>query len=400
MKLLDRYILKQFLSTFFFVVIILLSVITVIDLTDKMDKFAKAGVTGTQIAGYYIDYLYWIGSLITPITIFIATVYVCARMAGRTEIIAILSSGVSFKRFLVPFFIGAGVVAALSFVLNGWIIPNSNKSRLAFDVQYLKGKFYYDKRDIHIQVAPDVYLYLQSYNNTINTGYHFSMERFEGNRLVEKMTGSRIEWDSVKQKWLVRDYQIKKIDEIFEKTSHKLAGTGLDSLQETNQKDSISRPGKILKPSEKGASKNSGLAEKKGSVIDTALVIHPKEFESDYRKYEGMTLPELNRYIRTLRTRGSAGVEVYEVEKYTRYTYPFTIFVLVFMGVIVSSRKSRGGTGLQIALGFGLSFVFILFFTLFRTFAENGQWPPEISVWVPNITFTIITLLMYKYLPR
>ncbi len=113
-----------------------------------------------------------------------------------------------------------------------------------------------------------------------------------------------------------------------------------------------------------------------------------------------MTLPELNNYIRTLKERGSAGVEVYEVEKYTRYSYPFTIFVLVFMAVIVSSRKSRGGTGLQIALGFGLSFIFILFFTLFRTFAENGQWPPEISVWIPNISFTIITLLMYKYVPR
>jgi lipopolysaccharide export system permease protein len=402
MKLLDRYILKQFLSTFFFVVVILLSVITVIDLTDKMDKFAKAGVSGTQIAGYYIDYLYWIGSLITPITIFIATVYVCARMAGRTEIIAILSSGVSFVRFLVPFFIGAGVVAILSFILNGWIIPNSNKARLAFDVQYLKGKFYYDKRDIHIQVAPDVYLYLQSYNNTINTGYHFSMERFEGNRLVEKMTGSRIEWDSVKQKWMVRDYQIKRIDQIFETTSHKLKRNRLDSLQQTNarENDSIDRKASTDKPAENRTLKNDGPTERKGAVIDTALVIHPKEFESDYRKYEGMTLPELNRYIKTLRTRGSAGVEVYEVEKYTRYTYPFTIFVLVFMGVIVSSRKSRGGTGLQIALGFGLSFIFILFFTLFRTFAENGQWPPEISVWIPNITFTIITLLMYKYVPR
>ena len=379
MRLLDRYILKQFLTTFFFVVLILLSVITVIDLTDKMDKFAKAGVTGMQIAGYYVDYVYWIGSLVTPITIFIATVYVCARMAGRTEIIAILSSGVSFARFMVPFFIGAAVVAVLSFVLNGWIIPNSNKSRLAFDVQYLKGKFYYDKRNIHIQVAPDVYLYLQSYNNTIHTGYHFSMERFKGNRLVEKMTGTRIEWDSVKQKWLVRDYRIKKIDQIFEAASHSP-----DSLREG---DAV--PGeKHLRP------------DKTGTVIDTALVIHPKEFESDYRKYEGMTLPELNRYIRTLRARGSAGVEVYEVEKYTRYSYPFTIFILVFMGVIVSSRKSRGGTGLQIALGFGLSFIFILFFTLFRTFAENGQWPPEISVWIPNVIFTMITLLMYKYVPR
>src|SRR5687768_6266067 len=131
MKLIDKYILKTLLSTFFFVVLILMSVITVIDLTDKMDKFAKAGVTGAQIAAYYVDYIYWIGSFITPITMFIATVYVCARMAGHTEVIAILSSGVSFKRMLVPYFMGAFIVALCSFILNGWIIPDSNKSRLA-----------------------------------------------------------------------------------------------------------------------------------------------------------------------------------------------------------------------------------------------------------------------------
>jgi lipopolysaccharide export system permease protein len=134
--------------------------------------------------------------------------------------------------------------------------------------------------------------------------------------------------------------------------------------------------------------------------MDTALVIEPKEFESDYRKFDGMTLNELNNYIRTLRARGSTGIEVYEVEKFTRYTSPFTIYILVFMGVIVSSRKSRGGTGIQIALGFLLSFIFILFYTLFRTFAETGALPPPISVWIPNVIFGIISLSMYKFVPR
>jgi lipopolysaccharide export system permease protein len=384
MKLIDKYILKQFLSTFFFVVLILLSVVSIIDMTDKMDKFAKAGLKGIDILGYYADYLPWIGSLITPITIFIATVYVCARMAGRTEIIAILSSGVSFRRMLVPYFIGAFVVALISFILNGWIIPNSNKSRLAFEVQYLKGKFYYDKRNIHIQVAPDIYLYLQSYNNTSNTGYHFTMERFENNKLVEKFTGNRIEWDSVIQKWHVRDYKIKKVDDIFETTGTKPSASRFKGTGKGTKEKIVN--GKVL--------------EQEGLTIDTALVIHPKEFESDYRKHDGMTMGELDNYINTLKARGSAGVELYQVEKYTRYAYPFTVFILVFMGVIVSSRKSRGGTGVQIAIGFVLSFLFILFFTLFRTFAENGQWPPQISVWVPNIIFGVLSLIMYKYVPR
>lgn len=378
MKILDKYILKQLLSTFFFVVLILLAVITVIDLTEKMDKFAKANVSSAQIAMYYLDYISWIGSFITPITMFIATVYVCARMAGHTEVVAILSSGVSFKRFLVPFFLGAGIIGAISFVLNGWIIPDSNKSRLEFEVQYIKNKFYYDKRNIHIQVAPNIYLYMQSYNNNNNVGYHFSMERFKDNRLIEKLTANRIEWDSTKQKWNLRDYKIRKIDRVFETTSN---AEGIQTFE--HRKSVLGRDSLIT-----------------GSHLDTALVIHPREFESDYRKYDGMTLNELDDYIKTLKARGSTGVEVYEVEKYTRYSSPFTIFILVFMGVIVSSRKSRGGTGLQIALGFLLSFIFILFFTLFRTFAEAGATPPQLSVWIPNITFAIISIGMYKYLPR
>jgi lipopolysaccharide export system permease protein len=378
MKLLDKYILKQFLSTFFFVVIILLAVISVIDMTDKMDKFAKAQLTSGQIFGYYLDFIPWIGSLVTPITIFIATVYVCSRMAGRTEVIAILSAGISFRRMMLPYFIGSFFIAALSFVLNGWVIPNSNKSKLAFEVQYLKNKYYYDKQNIHIQVAPDVYLYMKSYNNTNNTGYQFTLERFQDNKMIEKLTASRVEWDTAKQKWTLRDWRIHNVQSIFETTSGPEAKPGFETTKRVVTTDSV----------------------KSGSTLDTALVIHPKEFESDYRKYDGMTLNELNKYIKTLRSRGSTGIEVYEVEKYTRYTAPFTIFILVFMAVIVSSRKSRGGTGLQIALGFLLSFIFILFFTLFRTFAENGSLPPQISVWIPNIIFGIISLTMYKYVPR
>ncbi|MEO5976983.1 MAG: LptF/LptG family permease [Chryseolinea sp.] len=375
MKLIDKYILKQFLTTFFFVVLILLAVITVIDLTENMDKFAKAGLNATTIAGYYLDFVPWIGSLLTPITIFIATVYVCSRMAAHTEIIAILSSGVSFRRILVPYFIGAGLVGIINFLLNGWVIPNSNKSRLEFQLQYLKSKYYYDQRNVHIQVAPDVILYMQSYNNSNRTGYHFTLEKFEKNLLIEKLNAERITWDSTKQKWTLNNWEIKHVDKFFEIPQH---------------------PGSVIVPTK--LSKKDSLAH--GMVLDTALVIRPKEFESDYRKYDGLTMNELDDYIDTLRARGSTGIEAYEVEKYTRYTSPFTIFILVFMGAIVASRKSRGGTGAQIALGFLLSFVFILFFTLFRTFAENGSMPPAISVWIPNIIFGAISLMMYKYVPR
>ncbi|MCI0751263.1 MAG: LptF/LptG family permease [Flammeovirgaceae bacterium] len=378
MKIIDQYIIKRFLSTFFFVVLILLAVITVIDLTEKMDKYAKANLSSVEILGYYSNFLPWVGGLITPITIFIATVYVCSRMAAHTEVIAILSSGVSFIRYIFPYFLGALFIAIISFALNGWVIPNSNKARVEFEVQYLKGKFYFDKRNIHIQVAPNVYLYMQSYNNNTKSGYQFTLEKFENNRLVEKLSANRITWDTAKHKWTLRDWKIKKIDGIFESNKPVEATV-------------FSNTSKSISPDEKFET---------GKALDTALVIHPKEFESDYRKFDGMTITELVEYIGTLRARGSTGVEAYEVELYTRYSSPFTIFILTFMGVIVASRKSRGGTGLQIALGFVLSFVFILFFMLFRTFAEAGALPPVISVWIPNVLFGILSVFMYKYVPR
>lgn len=379
MKILDKYILKRFLSTFFFVVLILISIIVVIDITEKIDKYVKHHLTTLQVLGYYRDFVPWVTNLISPITIFIATVYTCARMAAHTEVIAILSSGTSFRRFLLPYFIGAGIIASISFVLNGWVIPNSNKSKLAFEVQYFENKYYFDKRNIHLQIAPNTYFYIQSYNNGSLTGYHFTLEKFQDNHLIEKLSANRIVWDTVNQKWTLHDWKIKKIDQLFETLPKP----------ETNRAYQAS-----------SKSINAKTEVKSGLKMDTTLAINPKEFESDYRKYDGMTLGELNDYIKTLKVRGATGIEIYEVEKYTRYSAPFTIFILVFMGVIVSSRKSRGGTGLQIALGFLLSFIFILFFVLFKSFAEAGTLPPEISVWIPNIVFGVIAIFMYRFVPR
>jgi lipopolysaccharide export system permease protein len=377
-KLIDRYILRQFLGTFFFVVLILVAVITVIDLTEKTEKYVKNSVSAINIIKYYLDFIPWIAGLITPITVFIATVYVTARLAGRSEIIAILSSGVSFRRLLLPYFWGALIISSFSFWLNGWIIPNSNKTRLAFEVEYLKNKYYYDQRNIHIQVEPDILLYMQSYNNTQDIGYRFTLERFEGNKLIEKLSANTIVWNSEKEKWTLRNWTHRKVDPIFVLAS---------ALYENIPSDSVffERPTDVIT---------------KGDYMDTTLVIHPKEFESDYRKFDGMTLGDLDEYIATLRSRGSAGVLPYEVEKFTRYAAPFSIFILALMGVIVSSRKSRGGTGFQIALGFLLSFIFILFFMMFRSFAEAGAMPAALSVWIPNMVFAVIAILMYKYVPR
>lgn len=365
MKILDKYILKKILSTFIFVVLILVAIIVVIDITEKMDKFSKYDLNAGAILGYYLDFIPWIAGLLTPITVFIAIVYVTSRMAGHTEIIAILSSGVSFRRFLLPYLIGSTLIAVASFALNGWVIPRSNRERLAFELQYFQNKYYFDKRNVHLQIQPGVYMFMQNYNNQSNTGYQFSLERFDNNELVEKMTASNIQWDSTKLKWTLKFWKRNHVRELF--TANR---------------------------------ELSGPIEEQGESLDTALAITPKDFENDERKYDGMTINELNAHIAKLKFRGSSGVEVYEVEKYIRFAAPFTIYVLVFMGVIVSARKSRGGTGFQTALGFFLSFIFILFFTMTRTFAEAGSLSPLIAAWLPNSVFALIAAAMYKYVPR
>ncbi|MBS1487167.1 MAG: LptF/LptG family permease [Bacteroidetes bacterium] len=363
MKLLDRYIIQKVLATFFFVMMILVAVITVIDITEKVDKFNDHHLSMSVILGYYLDFIPWISGLLTPIICFIAIVYVTSRLAAHTEIIAMLSSGISFRRFLVPYFIASSVIAILSFIFNGWIIPHSNRDRLNFEMTYFQNRFYFERRNVHMQTAPNVFLFIQNYNNQSNIGYQFSLEKFKDNKLIEKLTADNITWDSVKRKWILNQWVRKNIDNIFE------------------------------------AHPTENVAER-GYKLDTTLIITPKDFENDAHQYDGMTIPELSKHIEQVRFRGATGVEAYETERHIRFAAPCTTFVLVFMGVLVSARKSRGGTGFQVALGFSLAFIFILFFTMTRTFAETGSLSPFLAAWLPNIVFGVISLTMYKYVPR
>jgi lipopolysaccharide export system permease protein len=359
MKLIDKYILKRFLGSFFFVVLVIVAVIVVIDITEKIDDFGEhEDLTLYQIVfDYYLNFIPFIANMITPLTVFIATVFVTAKMAGHTEIVAILSSGVSFRRFMFPYFIGAVIIASLSFYMIGWVIPQSNKEKLRFELQYVKNKFFYDQRNTHIQVSPNVYLYMQSFNNQSNKGYRFTMERLEDTQLIEKLSANQIEWNEEKKKWTLKRWQHRKIDGLTEVITE-------------------------------------------GKNLDTTLVILPEEFGSKWSDYQAMTIDELNTEISKLKSRGASNVEVYEVEKYIRYSAPFSVLILTFMGVIVSARKSRGGTGLMIAVGFFLSFLFIIFFIMSKTIAEAGSIHPIFSVWIPNIIFTGISLFMYRFLPK
>lgn len=357
MKILDRYIMKKFLISYLFVALILVAVIVVIDITEKSDDFLEHQLTFGQIARYYLDFIPWIANLITPITVFIATVFITSKMAGHTEVVAILSSGVSFHRMLVPYFIGAVLIAAVSFYLNGWLIPNSDKSRVAFLVEYTRKPFNFSQNNIHLKVAPESYMYLRNYNNNSKVGHQFTLETVRDNEMYQKLTARRVSWNEELEKWKVQDWTLREFDGRNEYISH-------------------------------------------GKELDTLLNITPKDFESSVYMEQTLTIDELNSTIALLKSRGADNVETYVVEKYMRYMSPFAIIILTFIGVIVSARKSRGGVGFQIALGFLIAFVFIICFMLSREFALKRVVSPLLGVWMPNIFFTLVSLLMYRTVPR
>ncbi len=357
MKILDRYILKKLLSTFFFVVLILVFVIIVIDFTEKNDKFIKNDLGAEEILNFYINFIPYIASLLTPITSFIAVVFVTANMAVRTEIIAILASGTSFRRMMIPYGMFAVIVGIMSFFLNGWIIPTANKERVAFEVAYLKGPYYFSERNIHFKVGENDYLYMERYSNQNDIGYRVTLETFEGTELKQKMYATQMAWDSTQNKWRLKGWNRRVLQE------------GRETFET-------------------------------GFEMDTTIAIWPSDFENSYKLQETFTLPELNNYIELQQSRGADDTLKYIVERYVRYTQPFTVIILTFIGLIVSARKARGGAGFQIALGFLIAFVFIIFFIMARVTAEAGSMDPLLAIWIPNIIFSFVGLVMYYTIPR
>ena len=358
MKILDLYIIKRFLTTWIFVVSMITLIICVVDYTEKIEDFLKRKPSTNEILfDYYLNLIPYWANTISPLMVFISVVFFTANMAARTEIIAILSTGVSFLRFMLPYMLACLLISSFTFAMVGYVIPTANKTRIAFENKYVKGAYYYEGRDVHLKIAPNVYAYIESYNNATNTGDRFTLERIEGNELKEKLSSSRIEWSPTKKKWTVFDYTIRTIEDNRETL-------------------------------------------RKGAQLDTTLNLKPKDFESTYRLWETFTLTQLNDYIDDLRLRGSDGIETYLIEKYTRFANPFSVLILTAIGVIVSARKTRGGVGLQIALGFGLAFGYILFYLLSSGIAAKGDIDPLLAVWLPNITFTLIGLVLYRTIPR
>ncbi len=252
---------------------------------------------------------------------------------------------------------GALIIAGLTFYLGGWVIPDGNKDRVAFELEYIKGTNDIARDNIHIRIAPNTLFYLKNYNVVNNTGISPTLETIENGVLKAKLEAKRLVWQPKLEKWRLSDWKKRDINGMNEIFTH-------------------------------------------GSQMDTTLRIHPKDFENDYSRFETLTMNELYAYLDELKLRGAEGIEVYQIEKYMRYTSPFAALILTFIGLGVSARKSRGGAGFHIALGFLLAFIYIIFFILSRTSAEAGRIAPIIAIWIPNIIFTFIGLLIFRTVPR
>lgn len=358
MKKIDIYIIKKFLGTFFFSLLLIAPVVVVFDLSEKMRDFIERSAPAKAIIfDYYFNFIPYIVNQFSALFVFIAVIYFTSKMASNSEIVAILSGGVSFKRMLRPYILSATVLAILSFYLNNFLIPDANKERLAFEEVYYRNKFRNNSHNIHLQIDSTTFIYMTSYNVDMNLGVNFSIEQFKDGEMTYKLLSDNVKWDSLNNKWRITNYMERHI-------------VGLDETMT------------------------------KGFVKDTTLNFRPEEFKRRDNFIETKNYSELNELIKVEKFKGSKFAVDCEIEKQKRMAYPFATFVLTIIGVSLSSRKVRGGIGLHIGMGLVISFSYILFMQVSATFAKNAGMPAFIAVWIPNVLYSILALYMLKKAPK
>ena len=357
--IIDLYITRKFLGTFFFSIALILSIAVIFDFSEKVDNFLEHDAVLKDILFvYYLNFIPYFGVLFSSLFVFVSVIYFTSRMAYRTEFIAIITSGMSFNRILVPYFFSATIIAVLSFLLSDHVIPDANRTRLEFEeIYYHAAPFRVTERNIHRQIEPGVFIYLESYSTISDLGHRFSMEKYEDGKLVSKMMSDYIKWDTSINKWVVRNYYIRDIDGFRENIS-------------------------------------------KGARIDTTLNIHPSDFKRRLNFMETMSVRELTDYIEQLEMLGESNIKAYKIEKHKRFANPFSAFILTLIGVSVSSRKVKGGIGMQLGIGLMVAFSYLLFLQFSSQFAIKGSLHPMIAVWLPNVIFGLIGIILYRMAPK
>jgi lipopolysaccharide export system permease protein len=357
LKRIDRYIIGQFLGTYLFAIALIISISVVFDINEKIDRFLRPEVTLNEIVfDYYLNFIPYFANLFSPLFTFIAVIFFTSRLADNSEIIAMLSNGMSFRRLMFPYWISATIIAIATFTLTAFVIPPANISRIAFQNKYLRNRAVEYVRNLQLEVEPGVIAYFDRYDDKSRMGYHFSLEHFVDKKLVSRLTSGSIKYDTL-YNWTVIDYMVRDFDGMYEHVTS-------------------------------------------GSRKDTTLTIVPSDFLISVDDCETMTTPELSTYINRQKKRGIGNIQTFEIEYHKRFAAIMAAFILTSIGASLSSRKVKGGMGLNIGIGIGLSFSYILFTTVTSTFAINGYVTPLIAAWIPNILYTFIAIYLYRKAPN
>ena len=361
LRRLDKYIVAKFIGTYIFSIILIISISIVFDVNENLHKFSTYNAPLKAIVfDYYANFVPYFANLFSPLFVFIAVIFFTSKLAGNSEIIAMLAAGVSFKRMLRPYMISAAIIAAANFYLGGWVIPKGNQVKMEFESKYKNNKINTSASNVQLMVSPGVIAYLQQYDDNTRTGYGFSLDKFENKKLVSHMTASVIRYDSISDSryhWKAQSYKIRTL---------------------------------------------KGLREEieSGAVIDTLIQMEPMDLVFSDGQQETLTLTDLRNYISKQVERGSVNVAQYEVEYHKRIASSFASFILTIIGVSLSSRKRKGGMGMYLGIGLALSFSYILLQTICATFAVNADTPAMLAAWIPNILYIIIAYFCYRQAPN
>lgn len=360
-KLIDGYIIGKFIGTYFYSIILIISISIVFDVNENLAKFtANNAPLKAIVFDYYANFVPYFANLFSPLFVFIAVIFFTSKLAGNSEIIAMLACGMSFKRLLKPYMISAALISVLNFYLGGYIIPKGTIIRHDFETLYKNNKKNTSASNVQLQVGKGVIAYIQQYDDVRKTGYGFSLDKFENKKLVSHMTANVIRYDTISDSryhWKAFNYKIRELKGMREHITS-------------------------------------------GNEIDTTIMMEPMDLVFSKGQQETFTNPELQRYITKQQDRGSSNVVQYQVEYHKRIASCFASFILTVIGASLSARKRKGGMGLYLGIGLALSFSYILLQTVSATFAINANTPPMLAAWIPNILFFFIAYYCYRQAPN
>ena len=358
-KKIDAYIVSKFITTFFIALLLIIGIVIIFDISEKIDNFvAKEAPLKATVFDYYLNFIPYFMNMFSPLFVFITVIFFTSKMAADSEIVAILSCGISFHRMMVPYIFSAALIALFSLCLNLFIIPDANKTRLEFENQYVKTRFKSVGRNVHYQISPGEFVFAESFSSWNNTAYRFTLEKIIDNKLVSKISAESAVYHEDTDTWTLKKYFIRDYNE--------------------DLTDRI----------------------RSGKQIDTTIALSSKDFYLTEKTVETLNYKELNNLIDTQRMRGDANVKFALIEKNTRFALPFSAFILTIMGVALSSKKRRGGIGWNIGIGIALAFTYILFLRFSQMFVHTDTLPPVIALWLPNLVFTIIAGFLYRIAPK